>query len=98
MAERHICMLKSFASKNALEGSRDSTSVKANRWDAATKALKLLMLLEGEALATWLDLSKDEQGNYETAKEKLTGKLMPAPFMMLDKFHQCKSCRCLSTT
>ena len=77
---------------------RFQTSVKANRLGAATKALKLPMLLEGEALATWLDLSKDEQGNYETAKEKLTGKLMPVLFMMLDKFHQCKSCSCLSTT
>ena len=33
--------------------------------------MKLPTLLEGEALATWMELSEDEQGNYGAAKQKM---------------------------
>ena len=35
-------------------------------------------LLEGEALAVWLELSEDEQSDYNVVKEKLIAKLRPA--------------------
>ena len=38
---------------------------KANAWDDAKKALKLPTLLEGEALAVWLELSEAEQADYK---------------------------------
>ena len=38
--------------------------------------LKLLTLLEGEALTVWLELSKDEQSNYgETKKSAISSSL-----------------------
>ena len=36
----------------------------ANGWDKKLRAVKLPTLLEGEALATWLDLSGNERQNY----------------------------------
>ena len=45
--------------------------VRDNQWNDATKAVKLPMLLEGEALAIWLGLSEEEQDNFIVAKEKL---------------------------
>ena len=50
---------------------------RANRWDAATKALRLPTLLEEEALAIWMDLSAEEKDNSETVKQTLTSKLTP---------------------
>ena len=44
---------------------------KANQWNDATKAVKLLTLLEGEALAIWLGLSEEEQDDFFVVKEKL---------------------------
>ena len=35
------------------------------------KALKLPALLEGEALAIWLELSDDDQKDYKEAKKKI---------------------------
>ena len=91
MAERHISIPKSFASGDALEWfQRFEICSRANGWDAATMTVKLPTLLEGEALATWLDLSEVERGNFETAKKTITGKLMPAPFVTLDEFHRRK--------
>lgn len=37
-----------------------------------------------------MDLSKDEKDVYETAKQRLIGKLTPALFVTLNKFHQRK--------
>ena len=33
-------------------------------WNDETKAVKLLTLLEGQALALWLELSEEEEGDY----------------------------------
>ena len=63
---------------------------KVNEWNEATQALKLSTLLEGEALASWLELSKEEQGDYKSAKEKLMAKLIPPSFAILDEFHDRK--------
>ena len=43
--------------------------------DNTRKALTLLTLLEGKALAAWLELSEAEQADSKVAKEKLIAKL-----------------------
>ena len=50
---------------------------KANAWDQKAKVLKLPTLLEGEALATWMELSEDEQGDYGAAKQKMIERMVP---------------------
>ena len=60
---------------------------KANAWDDAKKALKLPTLLEGEALAVWLELSEAEQADYKIAKDS---KLTPVAFVSMDEFHKRK--------
>ena len=44
-------------------------------------------LVEGEALAAWLDLAEETKKDYETAKKQLIDGLMPISFTLLDKFH-----------
>ena len=44
-------------------------------------------LLEGEALAVWMELSEEQQSDYKQAKEKITDKLGPLKFEVLDNFH-----------
>ena len=51
---------------------------------------KLHTLLEGEALAAWLELDAEERKEYEKVKEKIVGILMPTGFVTLDQFHQRK--------
>ena len=58
--------------------------------DNTRKALTLLTLLEGKALAAWLELSEAEQADSKVAKEKLIAKLWPAGFVLLDNFHTRK--------
>lgn len=58
----------------------------ANDWDDATKAKKLPTLLEGEALAIWLELTTEEKGNYETSKARITSRMAPVRFVSLDDF------------
>ena len=48
---------------------------RANMLDNTRKALTLLTLLEGKALAAWLELSEAEQADSKVAKEKLIAKL-----------------------
>ena len=48
------------------------------------KALKVPTLLEGEVLASWLELTEEEQADFKTLKKKL---IAPLPFTALEKFH-----------
>lgn len=92
MAEqRHISVPKPFASGDATDWfQRFELCCKANGWDDAAKALKLPTLLEGEALAVWLELSEDQQTHYPTAKKEILAALMPMEFLSLDEFHRRK--------
>ena len=54
------------------------------------KAVKMPTLLEGEALAAWLNLAEETKKDYETAKKQLIDGLMPIAFTLLDKFHARK--------
>ena len=81
MAERHVSVPKPFASGDVNEWfKRYEICCKANGWNDATKALKFPTLLEGEALAVWLELSEEQQQSYATAKKELSIALMPMEF------------------
>ena len=66
-----------FQREMLLNGFRDSRYVcsHANEWNDAKKALKLLTLLEGEALAVWIELTdglcyhKEEDNRCDNAHE-----------------------------
>ena len=91
MAERHVSVPKPFASGDVNEWfKRFDICCKANKWTEATSALKLPTLLEGEALAVWLELSEEQQGDYATAKKEICAAMMPMEFVSLDGFHRCK--------
>ena len=62
----------------------------ANEWGDEVKAKKLPTLLEGEALAVWLELSTEQQANYETTKAKITKAMVPVQFVSLDDFRARK--------
>ena len=48
------------------------------------------MLLEGEALAVWMELSEEEQQDIARAKEKMIKKVVPMEFTSLEKFQKQK--------
>ena len=56
----------------------------ANEWGDELKAKKLPTLLEGEALAIWLELSTEQQASYDVAKAKITKAMAPVQFVSLD--------------
>lgn len=87
----HFSVPKQFTTGDAVEWFRrfELCSI-ANGWDEKTKTAKLPTLLEGEALATWLELDEDVQKEYVKVKEKMVENLMPTEFVTLDHFHQRK--------
>ena len=68
----HFSIPKSFASGDASKWfKRFDICSAANKWNEETKVAKLPTLLEGrEALATWLELSENEQKDYNADKKK----------------------------
>ena len=72
MVSKHVSILKSFIDGDAQEWfQRFEISAAANEWTAATKLLKLPTLLEGEALAVWLELSTESStADYAISEEK----------------------------
>ena len=54
------------------------------------QAKKMPTLLEGEALAVWLELSEETQKSYADAKQKIIDRLSPMNFILLDDFHARK--------
>ena len=87
MAAKHVSLPSVFAEGNPTEWFRwfDICCV-ANEWENGTKARKLPTLLEGEALAVWLELMPDEQKGFEVAKRKIIGRMGPLRFVSLDDF------------
>ena len=41
-------------------------------------------------LASWLELTEEEQADFKTVKEKLIGKMVPLPFTAFEEFHAWK--------
>ena len=66
--------------------------MKANEWNNNTKAVKQPTLLEGEALAVSLDLTKTkgQLGDYSITVGELKKKLAPSGFSLLETFHAWK--------
>ena len=50
----------------------------------------MLTLLEGEALAIWLELSTKQQASHDAAKAKITKAMAPVQFVSLDNFRARK--------
>ena len=61
---------------------------RANGWNNDKMALKLLTLLEGKALAAWLELMEEEQKNYDVMKKKIIDALKPMSVISLNNFHK----------
>ena len=74
MANAHVSLPKPFASGNIHKWFvRFDVCSDANKWDDETKAVKLPTLLEGEALAAWLELSTEAKKTYAKTKKGANG-------------------------
>ena len=88
---KHISVPRPLELGNIVEWvHRFNICAKANEWNDDTKAVKLPTLLEGEALAVWLDLTEEQQGDYSVTVEELKKKLAPSGFSSLEAFHTRK--------
>ena len=86
MAAGHISVPKSFSDDDAHEWfQRFEICCAANQWNDEAKARKLPTLLEGEALAIWLELSEEQQADYKVAKKQLIEKMVPTEFVSLEE-------------
>jgi len=82
---KHISVPRSFKSGDITEWlKRFEICCKANGWDNTVKAVKLPTLLEGEALAVWLELTEEEQSDYSVMVGKLKTKFAPMGFSSLE--------------
>ena len=89
--DSHFSILKPFSSGDVVEWfQRFDLCSDANKWEDEVKAVKMLTLLEGEALAAWLYLAEETKKDCETAKKQLIDGLMPITYTLLDKFHARK--------
>ena len=85
----HVSLPKTFDTGKASEWFQCfEICCRANGWDNDKKALKLPTLLEGEALAVWLELTEDEQKDYAATKKKIIDAIQPMSFISLDDFHK----------
>ena len=88
-AERHSSVPVIFSSGDVREWFlRFEICSQANKWSKKTMSLKLPMLLEGEALVAWVELSEDVEENYDATKQHLLTRLKPVEFVSLDRFHR----------
>ena len=91
MAERHISLSKPFSSGDGKDWfQRFEICSVANGWKVEDKAIKLPTLLEGEALAVWLELTLEQHMDYETAKKEIQNTIMLMGFVSLEEFHRRK--------
>ena len=78
MASKHISLPSTFAEGDPTEWfQRFDICCRTNDWNDETKAKKLPTLLEGEALAIWLELTEAEKANYQDSKGKLIARMAP---------------------
>ena len=84
---KHISLPRQFSEGEPKEWfQKYETCCDANNWDDATKAKNLPTLLEGEALAIWLELSTEERGSYTISKAKIIARMAPVRFVSLHDF------------
>ena len=87
MANKHISLPRQFSDGDPTEWFKKyEICCDANEWEDDTKAKKLPTLLEGEALAIWLELTTEEKANYATSKAKIIAGMAPMRFVSLDDF------------
>ena len=85
----HVSLPKTFDSGKVSEWfQRFEICCRANGWDNDKMALKLPTLLEGEALAVWLELTAEEQKDYSATKQKIIDAIKLMSFVSLDDFHK----------
>ena len=88
MSASAISVPKPFTEGNPVEWfQRYDIRCTANGWEDEVKAKRLPTLLEGEALAVWLELSKTEQKAYSDAKAKIIQRMGPMQFTSMDNFY-----------
>ena len=84
---KHISLPRQFSEGEPTEWfQKYEICCDTNEWNDATKAKKLPTLLEGEALAIWLELTTEEQESYTTSKAKIIARMVPVRFVSLDDF------------
>ena len=89
MTEKHISLPKPFTGGDIAEWLQHfDICCEANAWDGDKKLKKLPTLLEGEALAIWLELGEDDKTAYTDVKEKLLKRMKPDAFTALDELHK----------
>ena len=89
MAVTHVSIPKSFSGGDVREWfQKFEICSDANDWDGAKKAKKVPTLLEGEALAAWMELTEDEKKDFGVVKSKLIIKLAPLEFVSLEEFQK----------
>ena len=83
-SSKHISVPKTFSSGDLDEWfCRFKICCKANEWNGATKAAKLPTLLEGEALAVWIENSEEDKEDYAKAKKAVKSKLVWRPHLKM---------------
>ena len=87
-AGSHVSIPKPFSSGDVVEWfQRFNLCSDANKWEDEVKAVKMPTLLEGEALAAWLDLA---EGLRDGTEATYIDGLMSIAFTLLNKFHARK--------
>ena len=87
MASKHISLPSTFAAGDPTEWfKRFKICCRANEWSDAVKALKLPTLLEGEALAVWMELYEAVKEDYTSAKTQMISRMAPVRFVSLEDF------------
>ena len=87
MASKHISLPSSFAAGDPTEWFMwFEIHCNANEWSDVLKARKLPTLLEGEALAVWMELSVAEE-SCQSAKAEMITRIAPVQCVLLGDFH-----------
>ena len=85
---KHISLPSFFSEGDPTEWlKRYEICCNTNDWGDELKAKKLPTLLEGEVLVTWLELTCEQQSNYELAKTKILERMGPIRFVSMGDFH-----------
>ena len=86
MASKHISLPSAFAAGDPTEWfKRFEICCRANEWSDTMKALKLRNLLEGEALAVWMELSEAKKEDYKSAKTQMITRMVLVLFVSLEE-------------
>ena len=87
MASKHISLPLTFAVGDPTEWFKHfKICCRDNEWSDAVKVLKLPTLLEGEALAVWMELSEAEKEDYTSGKTQMISRMAPVRFVSLEDF------------